>query len=217
MEEVLHAVGKDMARRERRAKRARDSADAAPSTASSDPTEPSWTDEDTRLIASTKVHDRLYGAIVATIEKKAAATHSSAGETLLCRMICAVFMAVHAIKEYPLGVKWGALLYVSSFLVYGAFTDNGDGFKNVNLKSSGMYDACVALGMERRGALAEEDDSSESLKKAARGWTRLSDSALTHAMMEVWDDVSNDKRVRLTVESLLWPCKRAYTLFEGRH
>ena len=54
----------------------------------------------------------------------------------------------------------------------------------------------------------------EALMKAARAWERATDAELSKEIAAVWTILSDIPQVSMAVTSLLWPCRRAYLLFD---
>lgn len=132
-----------------------------------------------------------------------------AGRSFIARMCYAVFMAVQAAKSIEYGIEWGALLYIAYYLVTNAY-DGGpyDLNHSEGLATREMRCLVVSLGMAPICSTTEED-----MMKMFRTLSRLSDPDLSDPMMRVWDKVAKDPKVRLAVQGVLYPCRRAHVLF----
>jgi len=212
MECALEAIGKQWARQDRKRRRG---AEATPSRSEdSESTEPVETAELHEALSNPSVQKRLYESVRGLIRDQND-RRLNTGATFVARSVYAMFMAVQAVHAFPYGAQWAGLLYICFYAVSNEFSDaahtppleHSEGLSLRDLRTLTRY-----LGMA-----PEAGGQDETLMKTARKWERSADEDLCGAMMSVWRVVRDTPRVRMTVDSLLWPCQRAHLLFDNTH
>lgn len=215
MESALESIGNEWARQDRKRRREATAlppeGSAAGTLASSESTESSEPPEDLNsALTSPAVQKRLHESVRCMV-REGNDRKLNSGAAFVARSVYAMFMTVQAVHPLPYGCQWAGLLYVCYYAVSNEFSGGPPALHH----GEGLVVREMRTLTRHMGMGQCEGGSDETLMKDARKWERSSDAELAGEMLSAWSVVSDVPRVRLAVESLLWPCQRAHLLFDS--
>ena len=175
------------------------------------------------------VQKRLYECLRVMIND-ATDRKVGSGAVFAARSAYAMFMTVQAVRPIPYGPQWAGALYICYHAVCTTFVDDSRRPHALHsyeallvsdmralARHMGMstgHTGPVASAASAASAAPGHEALDEALMKDARKWERLPDTELARNMAEAWTVIADTPRVRMAVDSGLWPCHRAYLLFD---
>jgi len=199
LEDALHTLGRELARRDAGSKkRLRDDASSgSDATCCLDEAAEDWS-------ARCRVQDAAKAPVRANH-----VTVPRAAEAFVARVATGAWLAVQAAAPVEFGLAWAALLAVLLHATCCAFDDVEWVLREAKLKR-----VLESVIMELAKAGAEVSKEGERLMRAARGWSRAGDEEKLQSLLSMWDLVHDTRAARLALDGALWSCRRAHLLFK---